>query len=118
LCCLAFIEGDLTVNIGKGFESGVGMIFVAFLCFQTQTHFFEQSLTKRSLLYTAPSGAVKIEVIFEGETFWLSQRKMGALFGVEVQTINYHLKEIFKSGKLEEEATIRKIRIVQTEVSR
>jgi hypothetical protein len=70
------------------------------------------------LLYTAPSGAVKIEVIFEGETFWLSQRKMGELFGVEVQTINYHLKEIFKSGELEEEATIRKIRIVQTEGSR
>ena len=70
------------------------------------------------LLYTAPSGAVKIEVIFEGETFWLSQRKMGELFGVEVQTINYHLKEIFKSGELEEEATIRKIRIVQTEGNR
>lgn len=70
------------------------------------------------LLYTAPSGAVKIEVIFEGETFWLSQRKMGELFGVEVQTINYHLKEIFKSGELEEVATIRKIRIVQTEGTR
>lgn len=70
------------------------------------------------LLYTAPSGAVKIEVIFEGETFWLSQRKMGELFGVEVQTINYHLKEIFKSGELEEVATIRKIRIVQTEGNR
>jgi hypothetical protein len=61
---------------------------------------------------------VKIEVIFEGETFWLSLRKMGALFGVEVQTINYHLKEIFKSGELEEEATIRKIRIVQIEGNR
>jgi len=69
------------------------------------------------LLYTAPSGAVKIEVIFEGETFWLSQRKMGELFGVEVQTINYHLKEIFKSGELEEVATIRKIRIVQLSVN-
>jgi hypothetical protein len=40
------------------------------------------------------------------------------LFGVEVQTINYHLKEIFKSGELEEVATIRKIRIVQTEGNR
>jgi hypothetical protein len=70
------------------------------------------------LLYTAPSGAVKIEVIFEGETFWLSQRKMGELFGVEVQTINYHLKEIFKSDELEEVTTIRKIRIVQTEGNR
>ncbi len=70
------------------------------------------------LLYAAPSGAIKIEVIYEGETFWLSQRKMAELFGVEVQTINYHLKEIFKTGELEEAATIRKFRIVQTEGSR
>jgi len=37
---------------------------------------------------------------------------------VEAQTINYHLKEIFKSGELEEEPTIRKIRIVQKEGNR
>lgn len=43
---------------------------------------------------------------------------MGELFGVEVNTINYHLKEIFSSGELIEEATIRKIRIVQTEGNR
>lgn len=70
------------------------------------------------LLYATPSGDIKIEVIFEGETFWLSQKKMAELFGVEVPTINYHLKEIFKSGELEEEATIRKFRIVQIEGSR
>jgi len=70
------------------------------------------------LLYTAPSGEIRIEVIFEGETFWLSQRKMAELFAVEIQTINYHLKEIFKSGELEEGATIRKIRIVQPEGNR
>ncbi len=70
------------------------------------------------LLYTTPAGKVQIEVIFDDETFWLSQRKMGELFGVEVQTINYHLKEIFKSGELAEAATIRKIRIVQTEGKR
>ena len=43
---------------------------------------------------------------------------MAELFGVEVQTINYHLKEIFKTNELEEEATIRKIRIVQQEGTR
>lgn len=37
---------------------------------------------------------------------------MAELFGVEVNTINYHLKEIFQSKELDEEATIRKIRIV------
>jgi hypothetical protein len=70
------------------------------------------------LLYTAPSGAVKIEVIFEGETFWLSQRKMGELFGKDVRTINEHLQNIFAEGELPSEATIRKIRIVQTEGTR
>lgn len=70
------------------------------------------------LLYTAPSGAVKIEVIFEGETFWLSQRKMGELFGKDVRTINEHLQNIFAEGELPPEATIRKIRIVQTEGNR
>ncbi len=70
------------------------------------------------LLYTAPSGAVKIEVIFEGETFWLSQRKMGELFGKDVRTINEHLQNIFDEGELSAEATIRKIRIVQTEGNR
>ncbi|WP_353483064.1 virulence RhuM family protein [Haliscomenobacter sp.] len=70
------------------------------------------------LLYTAPSGAVKIEVIFEGETFWLSQRKMGELFGKDVRTINEHLQNIFAEGELPPEATIRKIRIVQTEGTR
>jgi len=70
------------------------------------------------LLYTAPSGAVKIEVIFEGETFWLSQRKMGELFGKDVRTINEHLQNIFAEGELPSEATIRKIRIVQTEGNR
>ena len=70
------------------------------------------------ILYRTPDGAVKVEIRFEDETFWLTQKKLAELFGVEVQTINYHLKEIFKSGELEEEATIRKIRIVQTEGNR
>lgn len=67
------------------------------------------------LLYTAPEGNAHIEVFYEEESFWLTQKKMAELFGVEVQTINYHLKEIFKTNELEEKATIRNFRIVQTE---
>ncbi len=70
------------------------------------------------ILYTTASGDVRIEVYFEGETFWLTQRRMADLFGVEVQTVNYHLKEIFKTGELPEESTIRKFRIVQMEGKR
>lgn len=63
------------------------------------------------IFYSTPDGAVHIEVFFQNETFWLSQKKMAELFGVEVHTINYHLKEIFKSGELKEDSVIRKIRI-------
>ncbi|WBV54130.1 virulence RhuM family protein [Chryseobacterium gambrini] len=70
------------------------------------------------ILYTTPQGNVKVEIRFEEETFWLTQKKLAELFDVEVHTINYHLKEIFKSGELNENSTIRKIRIVQTEGAR
>lgn len=60
------------------------------------------------ILYTTPDGAARVEVFFQEETFWLSQRRMAELFDVEVHTINYHLKEIYSSGELTEPATIRK----------
>lgn len=70
------------------------------------------------LLYTDANGKVKIEVIYEDDTFWLSQKKMAELFDVGVPTINEHLQNIFKSNELEEAATIRKFRIVQREGNR
>lgn len=70
------------------------------------------------ILYTSPDGATKVEVHFEDETFWLTQRRIAELFGVEVQTVNYHLKEVFESGELELGATLRKIRRVQIEGGR
>ena len=62
------------------------------------------------LLYTTPEGDIKIDVFFRDDTVWLTQKKMSELFGVEVNTINYHLKEIFKSQELSEDSVIRKIR--------
>lgn len=59
-----------------------------------------------------------MDVIYEGETFWLSQKKMAELFGVDVRTVSEHLQNIYKSGELAEEATVRKFRIVQIEGSR
>jgi hypothetical protein len=67
------------------------------------------------ILYATPDGAVRVEVLFEGESFWLSQKKMAELFGVESHTITYHLQEIYKSNELSDVATTRKIRVVQTE---
>lgn len=54
---------------------------------------------------------ISVEVLYDNEDFWLTQKSMGKLFGVEVNTINYHLKEVFRSGELIEESVIRKIRI-------
>ncbi|MFH2034498.1 MAG: RhuM family protein, partial [Candidatus Margulisiibacteriota bacterium] len=70
------------------------------------------------LFYSSPDGDVKIEVFFQDETVWLTQKKMAELFGVEVNTVNYHLKEVFESKELQEDTTIRKIRIVQKEGER
>lgn len=75
-------------------------------------------LNHEILFYATPSGAVRVEVVFEEETFWLSQKKMAELFGVESHTITYHLKEIYNSGELKDLATTRKIRVVQPEGGR
>ncbi len=70
------------------------------------------------LLYTGKDGKVNVDVFLKDETVWLTQKAMGQLFGVESHTITYHLKEIYKSGELEESATTRKIRAVQPEGKR
>jgi len=77
----------------------------------------KQSTIKQSeiILYTTPNGNVKLEVFLQDETMWLTQKRIAELFGVEVHTINYHLKEIFKSGELEENSVIRKIRITASD---
>ena len=54
---------------------------------------------------------ISVEVLYDNEDFWLTQKSMSKLFEVEVNTLNYHLKEIFKSRELTEESVIRKIRI-------
>jgi len=70
------------------------------------------------ILYSTPEGAARIEVHFEDETFWLDQKRLAELFDVEIHTISYHLKEIFASGELTPEATLRKIRRVRREGTR
>ncbi len=71
--------------------------------------------TNEILIYTGPDGGVKVEVFFQNETLWLTQKRMSDLFGVEVNTVNYHLKEIMESGELDENSVIRKIRITATD---
>lgn len=70
------------------------------------------------ILYTTPDGVAKVEVAYEGDTFWLTQRQLADLFGVDVRTISEHLTNIFDSGELDRGATIRKFRKVQIEGGR
>ncbi len=59
--------------------------------------------TTEFLLYTAPNGAIKVEVLLANETIWLTQERMAELFGVQRPAITKHLKNIFESNELEEE---------------
>lgn len=70
------------------------------------------------LLYSTPDGAVKIEIYFQNETVWLTQQKIADLFGVSKSTISEHIKNVFESGELNREATVRNFRRVQIEGSR
>ena len=69
------------------------------------------------LLYTAPDGAVKIEIYFQNESVWLTQQKIADLFGVDRSVITKHLKNIFE-GELEKDTTCAKIAQVQLEGER
>lgn len=59
-----------------------------------------------------------IEMRYEDENIWLTQKMMVTLYGVCLPTINEHIKKIYADSELEESATIRNFRIVQTEGSR
>ena len=66
------------------------------------------------LTYVASIGDQQdsIEMRYEDENIWLTQRMMATLYDVDVRTINEHIKKIYSDSELEEETTIRKFRIV------
>ena len=72
------------------------------------------------LTFVASTGADEksIEMRYEDENIWLTQKMMASLYDVDVRTINDHIKKIYSDSELEQSATIRKYRIVQTEGSR
>lgn len=62
-----------------------------------------QDQTTEFLLYTAPNGDIKVEVLLNNETIWLTQERMAELFGVQRPAITKHLKNIFETGELDEQ---------------
>lgn len=74
--------------------------------------------TAEFLIFTGQAGDQSIEARYEDETVWLTQKLMAELFAVDVRTVSEHLKNIYESGELVRDATLRKFRTVQTEGSR
>ena len=72
------------------------------------------------LTFIATTGDDKesIEVRYEDENIWLTQKMLSALYKVEINTINYHIKKIYSDNELMEDSTIRNFRIVQKEGNR
>jgi hypothetical protein len=70
------------------------------------------------IIYTTDDGTVKVSVIIQGETIWLTQKAIGELFGKSKATISEHLKNIYAEGELQREATVRNFRTVQIEGNR
>lgn len=72
------------------------------------------------LTFVASTGdsAESVEMRYEDENIWLTQKMMAELYNVDVRTINYHIGKVFEDSELEKEATIRKFRIVQSEGQR
>jgi len=75
----------------------------------------EQPQSNDIIFYNTPTGDVKIEVIFNDETFWLTQKRLAELFGVEVPAISKHLANIFDTGELQKETTVSILETVQQE---
>lgn len=63
------------------------------------------------IIYKSQDGTVKVDVLFEGKTVWLTMEQMTVLFGKSRSTINEHILNIFKEGELVEEDCMRKIGI-------
>lgn len=82
------------------------------------SHEMEPSKPGKAILYTTDDGKVTVDVFFAKDNFWLTQRTMADLFGVKTPAISRHLKNIYASGELVQEATLSKMETVQTEGGR
>lgn len=74
--------------------------------------------TAEFLIFQIENKEEGIEVLYQDETLWLTQKTMSILFDVDIRTINEHLKNIYSQGEVDKNTTIRKNRIVQKEGNR
>lgn len=64
---------------------------------------------KKFILYTAPSGQIRVDVLLQNESVWLTQKAIAELFGVQVPAISKHFKNIFEEGELVESSVVSKM---------
>ena len=77
-----------------------------------------KSEPKNEIVVYQPNETMRLEVLVENESVWLTQSKIGELFGVDRTVINRHIHNIYKTGELKEGATCAKIAQVQNEGGR
>ncbi len=77
----------------------------------------QKSSAAQFLTYIASTGtdSEKYDIRYEDENIWMTQKMLAAVYGIEINTINYHIKKIFADAELDEGAVIRKIRITGTD---
>ncbi len=73
----------------------------------------QKSSAAQFITYIASAGVSneKYELRYEDENIWMSQKMLAAVYGVEVNSVNYHIKKLFADAELDEDSVIRKIRI-------
>lgn len=71
----------------------------------------EENKNNEVLIYQSQDGTIKVDVLFEGETVWLTIDQMSTLFGKSRSTINEHILNIYQEGELLEDSSMRKIGI-------
>ena len=73
----------------------------------------QKSSAAQFLTYVASVGNVdeRYEIRYEDENIWMSQKMLAQVYGIEINSINYHIKKIFADAELDESSVIRKIRI-------
>lgn len=73
---------------------------------------------KNIAIYKSADGKIDLNIPFDNDTSWISQKQMSVLFEKDVRTINEHICNIYAEGELVKDSTIRKFRTVQTEGKR
>ena len=73
----------------------------------------QKSSAAQFLTYIASNGVSdeRYEIWYENETIWMTQKMLASVYGIEINSINYHIKKIFADSELDEKSVIRKIRI-------